>query len=139
MLTGAKSINELGQILGTGQLAGTRRPFLLTPVLDEPRLSGLVPGIAGTLNTMHVIGAEAGTTLWFIGGRQAGSTAVPGCPGLFAGIANPVVVGSAQADADGRAAFEFFVQNAVRGRTVLLQAVDPGACEVSDVVTQTVR
>lgn len=134
-LTGAGDINELGQISGTGYLNGVKHAYLLTPVLQAPRLSTPVPGIAGRMNTLHVIGANPNSELLFVGSVQAGATSAAFCSGVTVDMANPMLLGRAMTDSAGRAALEAYASPLLAGRIVLLQAFDPNSCQVSDLVT----
>lgn len=137
VLTGATAVNDLGQIAGTGKLRGVRRAYLLTPIGDELRYSGAVPGLAGTTATCHAAGAEPGSLLTFVFGTQAGSSPVSGCSGVSVDIANPSSVGSAVVDANGRATLVVALPASWSGITVRSQAVDTTHCRVSPVSIQT--
>ena len=62
---------------------------------------------------------------------------MPGCPGLNAGIAEPLSLATTPVDADGRIELPLTLPAGIAGLSVLLQAVDPVNCTVSDVITQT--
>lgn len=134
----AYAINERGQIVGYGQYQGHLRGFLLEPiaapslVLDDP-----VPGIAGVLNTIQVNQATPYVPVYFAYGTQAGSTAVPGCPGLAVGIASPVVAPPQIVNSLGEASLLQVVPPSASGRTVLIQVAEPSSCSVSNLVSFT--
>jgi len=134
-LTAATDINDLGQIVGTGTIHGEKHAWLLTPITDEPRMSTPVPGLADEVNTLHVINAEPDATLFFVAGTQPGQTPVPGCPGLFVDMADPVWFGTAVASGDGRCAHAAYLPPGFGGRLLRFQVVDVGHCEVSELVT----
>jgi len=137
VLTGANGINDLGQICGTGRLNGVRHAYRLDPV--GMHHSGLVPNIAGTTNTLHVIGAQGGAIVFLVLGFWPGSTPVPGCPGISVDFAPVWLLDFTVADANGRAGFDLAVPAAARGLRVELQVVDPVACAVSPAVADTIR
>jgi len=137
ILTGAGGVNDLGQICGTGRLNGIRHSYRLDPV--GMRQSGLVPNIAGTTNAVHVIGAQSGAPLFLVLGFWPGSTPVPGCIGVSIDFAPVWLLGVTTADASGRARFDINVPTAAQGLSVHLQIVDPTACAISPVVSDTVR
>lgn len=95
------------------------------------------PGTAGQVNDLVAISATPGQTSYFIYGFQAGSTPVPGCGGLVADIRNPQIGGTAVADPLGVATLSVPVPPAASGLTVLLQAVEPGTCQVTNRVDYT--
>ncbi len=66
-------------------------------------------------------------------GFGQGQTAVPGCPGLSVDIAGAGVLGLAWADGAGNAQLSRSAPASVLGTQVFFQAVELGACRVSDV------
>lgn len=92
------------------------------------------PGTAGTTNLLYVEGAPPGARVHFGGSVAAGNQAVPGCPGLFAGLRQPQVLGSAAANADGHASISIAVPSALAGRTGYLQAGILADCRLTGVV-----
>lgn len=92
------------------------------------------PGLAGRSNQLQAAGAAPGERVYFVYGFSSGATGVPGCPGLTIGIANAQIAAQATADSDGNASAIIPVPNAAAGRTILLQALDRSACEVSNLV-----
>jgi hypothetical protein len=105
--------------------------------LCDLTLDGPDPGTAGVVNTLTATCGTAGEPIFFVFGVSEGTTRVPGCPGVDLGIANPRILGSSVADADGVASFNQFVPNVAAGVSVLLQAVDPATCRVSNLVQHT--
>lgn len=95
-----------------------------------------VPGASGQRNTIKAAGATPGARVDFFYGPRAGSTAVPGCPGLSLDILNPVKIGSAMADGSGNAQVARVVPAAAYGLEVRIQALDRGACRKSNLVVR---
>ncbi|MFG0330389.1 MAG: right-handed parallel beta-helix repeat-containing protein [Phycisphaerales bacterium] len=96
-----------------------------------------IPGHAGEMNSMDLGGAVSGSEVFFVYGFRAGATEVPGCPGLVVDLARPTLLGREVADGHGFVRMKAFVPATAQGRQILLQAVTPTACEVSDRVTHT--
>lgn len=93
------------------------------------------PGVAGTVNTLEVSGADPGTSVQFLVGLNAGLIEVPGCPGTNVEIAGPTVLGSAIADANGNAILVTVIPAAAGGQTLRFQAVNQARCQASNLVT----
>ncbi|MBI3990148.1 MAG: hypothetical protein HY347_11100 [candidate division NC10 bacterium] len=125
VLTGV-DVTDIGIGCGDGSTTGS-----------DLFLTGPMPGLTGTVNTIEVSGATPSTRIFFVHGFQDGSTVVPGCPGVTVDILNPKLDGSAVADAYGDVSLRAFVPGAASGRTVLLQAVERSSCTVSNLVTHT--
>lgn len=126
----AYEINDAGDIVGFGTLNGLARGFLLRR--DGLRLRGPAPGLAGAPNTLTVSGAPAGAAVVLVYGFAAGSTAVPGCPGLNVQIQSPAVAAVTSAGPSGNASFTGMAPAALSGQTLWMQAVVPSACAVSN-------
>jgi len=94
----------------------------------ELLLSPPEPGIAGRTNTLRLGHSVPGSRLWVFAGRKPGSTAVPGCPGLNLEILHPALLGKTFSDLAGEAALSRFVPPSASGREVLFQALEPGNC-----------
>lgn len=132
----AYAINDSGRIVGYGHVQGYLRGFLLVPrTTNGLQLADPVPGIAGRQNSLLVTEAAPGAPVYFAYGFQGGSTPVPGCSGLFVGINNPVVARPVTADALGHATLVQTVAARASGWTVLIQAIEPSACSVSNLVS----
>lgn len=95
------------------------------------------PGRAGVTNTISAYGAEPGQRVYFAYSLGDGQTEVPGCPGTFLFLQNPVVIGSAVADAGGNASVNGFVPGAARNVTVVLQALERDLCNESNAIFHT--
>jgi glucose/arabinose dehydrogenase len=120
--------DESGEMYVADGNGGIYRLTLQGLSLAPPR-----PGVGGTVNTLDATGATPGATVTFIYGTQAGSTPIPGCPGVSANIADPNLAGTAVADANGRASLSADVPD-IQQRTVLLQAVERSSCSDSNLV-----
>lgn len=132
----AYAINGLGQITGYGQYNGHLRGFLLIPRDDSSlALSSPTPGTAGEVNKIFADNAVPGSEIYFAFGPIPGTTPVPGCPGLEVDIAFPVVSQPVHADSQGQAEFSKIVPASASGMTILIQAVEPSQCRVSNLVT----
>ncbi len=98
------------------------------------QLGNPVPGLAGQNNSLSVTDANPGELVVFAYGFIAGSTNVPGCPGLTIPIAGPQIIGSALADANGDATVTSFVPAAASGRQVRIIAGQQASCQASNLV-----
>ncbi|MFG0329259.1 MAG: hypothetical protein ACF8PN_05105 [Phycisphaerales bacterium] len=127
----AADISDAGYIVGSGQIGIETHGYLLRPRLD---LEGPDPGVAGEVNTLTVDGGTPDEVAYFIYGFASGSTPVPNCPGLDAGVRNPTIAGTGTVDRHGDASISASVPPAARGRRVFVQVVEPATCRVSDVV-----
>ncbi|MEO0424474.1 MAG: M14 family metallopeptidase [Pseudomonadota bacterium] len=131
--------NEVNTVVG--QIYRDAEPLLITVTGDggDPvyTLNPPTPGDAGALNTFEITGATPGQRNFVLVGGAAGATEVPGCPGLFADIANFRVLAVGNADATGTATLERFLPAGLSGRTLRLQAVERPSCTLSDVVIET--
>lgn len=104
---------------------------MLHSIVQQPVFMPPDPGRAGEFNTFTVLNVEPGAKVYFVYGLSAGTTSVPGCPGLKLGIKNAALIGSTFADAKGQAELLEFVPGKARGRDILFQAVTVVNCEVS--------
>jgi hypothetical protein len=96
------------------------------------------PGLPGQNNTLAVAGATPNARVYFVVGFAPGSVPVPaGCTDETIGISNPILIGFADADADGNASLTAFVPPAVSGRTIYMQAVEIENCKTSNRVDYT--
>ncbi|NOG52888.1 MAG: M28 family peptidase [Planctomycetes bacterium] len=93
-----------------------------------------MPGNSGEVNAFVTTGGTSGAQSYFVYGVHDGQTGIHKCPGMYLDIFEVSVGGHAYADETGRAEFRALVRNAARGRTVLIQAVEPASCSVSNLV-----
>lgn len=111
--------------------------FVLVSNASALTLQQLTPLTVGTQNTPVATGAAANASVTFAYGFTAGNTPVPGCGNVTVGIANPTVLGTVQANGNGRAEFSGFVPASVSGTTVRVVAVETATCTVSNVTVNT--
>lgn len=106
----------------------------LTVDFDAPPLvlSSITPGVAGTVNSATISGGLPGGGVGLVYGTAAGSTAVPGCPGLVVDIDAALIADTGPMDATGTAVLGAMVPAGASGLTVLVQAVQPATCTVSN-------
>ena len=136
-LSSAGGINEVGEICGTGtNAAGDKRAYKLTPILTTPRLSSILPGIAGKNNYAVGLGFTPHGNVALVYGLASGQASVPGCLGLQVDIHQPIIGRMTTADVDGRFYEVFPIAASARNLTVYLQAVDVRACATSTVTHQ---
>ncbi|NOG52887.1 MAG: M28 family peptidase [Planctomycetes bacterium] len=100
----------------------------------EYTLSDPSPGNAGEINSFITTDGTAALRSYFVYGLSAGQTEVPMCPGMYVDISGVKIGGYAWADGTGRAELQAMVPGAASGLTVLLQAVEPESCSVSNLV-----
>lgn len=103
---------------------------------DVPAYVGLrtpMPALADEVNVFDVGGGTPGGEIALVYGLRAGSTPVPGCPGVSVGILRPAVAEVVRGNRVGFARFEQAVPKEAEGRVVLMQAVDVEGCAVSGV------
>ncbi len=142
----AWGINDLGMVIGEGNFppyTGTfdNRAWLMVPVTPKFSLAQPVPGLAGRRNTLTASGVTPGKKVYFVYGLQGGGSVIPGCDlaeTLAAiQIENAKVIGSATANAQGVASLNTSVPDAARNAgEVLIQAVIPGDCVISNLVVE---
>lgn len=137
-LTKASGINELGEICGTGTRGNIGRAWKLTPS-DRLRLSPMLPGEAGAMNRVDILGATIGGTLVLAHGTRPGSWPIPGLPGLFLDMADPAPAAVFTGSQGRRNRHELFIPTTARGARVLLQAVDFASGQKSELVDLVLR
>lgn len=98
-------------------------------VLELPESA--VPGQDATF-TAHW--STPGERVYFAYSLQRGRSEIPNCPGVFAALRRPALLGSAVADAHGDANVTLSVPEGARGHTVFFQAAVPAACTTSNFV-----
>ena len=136
VLTGAHAVNDLGQVVGTGQKNGVQRPYRLDPIEPRPRHTPAQPSIAGMSATSHLRGATPGAPVELWASTSTGQSTSP-C-GAHLKLNAPILVTSALADAEGRCEFTVQLSSNHQGLTVYTQAVDTQGCRASSLITQTI-
>ena len=101
------------------------------------RLALPTPGVAGVVNSISAFGAKPGDAIHFAYATAHGVAPVPGCPGLFAELAKPTVLGQAIADDSGEATLEVFVPQVAAGRAIYVQAVNRQHCALAPLIFHT--
>ncbi|NOG55459.1 MAG: hypothetical protein HND57_14255 [Planctomycetes bacterium] len=143
LLSGANSINDLGQVVGQGKRTGDGEwdihGFIMTPVYPSFDLSQPSPAIGGKTNGIRATNVEPGAKVYFVYGFEGGGTLIPTCDVTVNAlqIDNAQVAGSAIADVNGVAELRGRVAKNMSGRTLLFQALIPSSCEISNLVVQT--
>ena len=141
----AEDINDAGQIVGSATYNGSTWAdwaILLTPV--HPSMTLTPTGgalVAGRMNELVIRGATPGKRVYFAYSEQGGGSYIPGCTlqENALQLQDPKTLGSAVADADGVARLQRYIPRPALGRTLLLQAVVPGECAVSELVMFTIE
>lgn len=125
------------EVVYTGTTATAQVVHTITGVNPEDlpvTISNPVPGLAGQINTFQISGVYANNTVELVFGLAAGTTAIPACSFDY-GIASATVVGTAPASATGNALVTGMVPSSAIGTTGFFQALDLGACRISEVKT----
>jgi len=142
-ITNAEGINDAGQIAAIADLFGFGNyGVLLNPV--HPSMTLTPTGgalVAGRLNELVIRGATPGRRVYFAYAEQGGGSYIPGCTlqENALQLQNPTTLGSAVADADGVARLQRYIPRPALGKTLLLQAVVPGECAVSELIVETIE
>ncbi|MFW5652983.1 MAG: hypothetical protein ACOC0P_02965 [Planctomycetota bacterium] len=136
----ARDINDAGEVLVIGLSNGRDRGFILREIPHPIGLSDPNPGIAGQQNTLSAKGVTPFGVCYFVAGFEtgdefSGQAQVPGCGDLFVNIRNPIILGTDVADAFGLAELTASAPSGLAGGQVLLMAVEPQACAISNLVT----
>ncbi|MBC8369929.1 MAG: hypothetical protein H8E25_08010 [Planctomycetes bacterium] len=126
-ITGSNSINDLGEITGTGTVAGLRRAYKLSPVLVAPTISEFLPGRAGQNNSLFVLGFTPHQDVLLNYGGQGGS------------FVFHTIIASDRADADGRAEFNVSIPPSAANRTVWLNATELNLANPSVAILQLIN
>ena len=136
-LTGARAINQLGEITRTGSLNGKQRAYRLNPILDAPRISGLRPGFADRDNRIFGFGFTPGAVVDLYYGFDLGVT--PLACGEDLGIAAARLFATATADDEGRIEIDLWLPATAKGRAPFLQAAEPAACIIGELLSLQIR
>lgn len=109
-------------------------PVYLTTTLAEP-----LPGLAARANSITLTGAEPGAQVAICFSHHGGGSPIPGCDAQENSmqIDEPRVIAVRHADGTGRVTFSSFVSGTLRGKPLLLQAVNRNACAISNYVLTT--
>lgn len=139
--TDARDINDSSEmVVIAAHVENSRKKdsFRLFPIHPTIMLHSAVPGIAGRLNRISVSNAAPGTTVGFFYSRHGGGSLIPGCPPRrnTLQIDDPQLLGTAIADAEGRATIVRFVPPHFAGETVLVQAAVRAECAISELLVQ---
>ena len=134
----AWDINDAGVIVGDTR-GDPVRGYVLAPVTPTMALDAPFPGLAGRRNTLRVTDVTPGATVHFVYGVYGGGTIIPGCSIQTNALqlANPTLIGTAIADANGVASVTRTVPPIARGQTILFQAVVQNECAISQLVVHT--
>lgn len=116
-----------------GPMFSVRRPQVLTPTLFP-----LDPGLPGSDSWLALEGAQPGAQVRLFLGRGTGLQRVRGCPGLWLGLSDPLVLGHAWADESGSILLDLGVPATWSAASVFLQAVDHTTCTVSPLLVQSI-
>ena len=100
-----------------------------------PQVGAPTPPVAGSRATFQASGFAPRDTIYLLGSLNPGSTPVPPCPGLVAGLRSPSVLGSGRADASGTFSTSLNLPATLAGRRVYVQAVDVTRCTITPVAT----
>jgi hypothetical protein len=99
---------------------------------------GLTPGTAGAQNSMTVNGATPNALVSYYTGQNQGSSNIArsNCPqGITIGIASPIQLGTARANASGVATLTMNFPANLAGQTFHFQAIEGATCRASNRVT----
>ena len=141
----ADDVNDVGQIVGHAMRAGGGygdQAFLLTPVHVSMTLESASGRLtSGQHNEIIITGATPGRRVYLAYAYQGGGSYIPGCTleenALQLQYARSL--GSVTADATGRATFRRWIPDHHQDLTVLLQAVIPAECAVSELIVETIE
>lgn len=109
----------------------------IVPAAAGYQLTQIVPGVAGTINTIEVEGGTPGQNTTFAYALMTGSFSVPGCAGLTVDLNWPTVLGSGTADGTGHAELSMMVPAVASGLTAHVQAVELATCQKTNLYTIT--
>jgi cysteine-rich repeat protein len=105
-----------------------------TCTLEDLLILSVAPGTAGTSNTLTAGGGTPGANVTLVVSTRAGSTPIPGCPGVSAPLAGPItVLGARAATGASRAVFTFTPPASAAGVSARFVAVELSSCRVSPV------
>jgi hypothetical protein len=101
-------------------------------------LSAPLPGVAGEANSLTITNVTPGQRVYFYYSLHGGGTRIPGCDLQQNALQldNPKPIGSSIADENGIATISKNVPIAARNQWILIQAVVPGECAISQLVVK---
>ncbi|MFW5652524.1 MAG: hypothetical protein ACOC0P_00640 [Planctomycetota bacterium] len=141
----AKDINDAGQIAADAGKGAVRFPawsVLLTPVHATMTLAPTYNQlVAGEPNGLIVTNATPGARVYFAWSEMGGGAYMPGCTlqENALQLQNPRLIGSTIASGSGIARLDRFIPQNLAGRTILIQALIPGECTVSELIMETIQ
>jgi len=144
-VTSARDINDAGQIVGSATFNGSKYPdwaVILSPVHHSMSLRAAGGRlISGASNELIVRGATPGKRVYFAYAEQGGGTYIPGCTlqENALQLLNPVTLGYTLANGNGIARLRRSIPADAQGQTLLLQALTPGECAVSELIMMTIE
>lgn len=103
-----------------------------TIIIGNPGLQLFIQGSCPGNVTLSASQATAGAKVFFAYGFSAGTTNIPGCPGVTADINKAKLAGSKKADNNGDANLNGFAPPGVCGK-LHIQAVEISSCRKSNV------
>ncbi len=134
LVTSGRDINESGQLLmhAYARSRDLRLPVRLDPVDEGLTVWSFAPNQPGASNTLEVIHATPRGRVVFVAGTARGEAhGIPQCPGATIETVNAQVIGTAIADAEGRATLTRFIPASLAGRRFVVLAIDWSTCEAS--------
>ncbi|MBL1217918.1 MAG: hypothetical protein D8M59_10535 [Planctomycetes bacterium] len=135
----ALDINEFGQIVGYGFRSDRNsynHGFLMTPIYPTFTLDQPSPGVAGEVNTITARNLTPGAKVYLIYGMVGGGSIIPRCEIVEAAlqIDDPVIAGTAIANANGIATLVGKVPSKWAGQEVLIQGLVSSECDISNLI-----
>lgn len=124
-------------LVGGGSYADLRGIEFLDQGCTSFALSDPFPGTAGVQNSVTFGCATPNASVVIVFGFSGGLTGVPPCPGLNVDISNPTIGGIVSANTNGEGSVSGFAPPGLSGNTLLLQAIDLGGCQTSNLVSYT--
>lgn len=129
----------LGEFTGPGPTKMDGPTMILRVSDRSPRLQPISPARAGENNTISVTGLNPGEPVDFYYGFSDGQTAWTPCPGVFISVSNARYLASETADGSGTCTIERFVTSRAAGRTIVVQALRPSDCTLTNVRFETLQ
>lgn len=89
----------------------------------SPSFSGLVPGLAGQVNSLSMVDGDPAGQVVFVGSLGYTPTPAPSCPGMVVLSPSPFLIGAATADFFGTATMQISIPPELAGLIVWSQAL----------------